>query len=261
VRASKGSICESARRGSCTAFPDNRGHPAQIIQGRFTAPFLLLQNHPRIIIMATPKAKGQAKTLKGENYKPARTKLTLKQEAFVHAYLETGNASEAYRRAYNASKMKPETIRVKAAELLRNGNVSVRLDEIQSKVKRMAEDRYLVTEDRVIAELAKLAFANMGDYIKVDEDAANVSLDFSAIDTAKFAAIGEIVIEDIETGARTGKRTKFKLLDKRGALVDLGRHLGMFKDRLDVNLTGGDGMSGMLAAARGQTNGANATAA
>lgn len=36
--------------------------------------------------------------------------LTQKQEAFALAYFETGNASEAYRRAYNAENMKPESI-------------------------------------------------------------------------------------------------------------------------------------------------------
>lgn len=32
------------------------------------------------------------------------TRLTPKQEAFAQAYVETGNASGAYRRAYNAGK-------------------------------------------------------------------------------------------------------------------------------------------------------------
>jgi phage terminase small subunit len=40
--------------------------------------------------------------------------LTVKQENFCLAYMETGNASEAYRRAYNAGKMKPAVINVKA---------------------------------------------------------------------------------------------------------------------------------------------------
>ena len=35
--------------------------------------------------------------------------LTPKQEAFCLAYMETGNASEAYRRAYDADNMKPAT--------------------------------------------------------------------------------------------------------------------------------------------------------
>ena len=39
-------------------------------------------------------------------------KLTPKQERFCQVYIETGNASEAYRAAYNAEKMKPESVAV-----------------------------------------------------------------------------------------------------------------------------------------------------
>lgn len=48
--------------------------------------------------------------------KEKELKLTIKQEAFARAYVETGNASEAYRRAYDAARMKPEVIAVKASE-------------------------------------------------------------------------------------------------------------------------------------------------
>lgn len=58
-------------------------------------------------------------------------KLTQKQDAFALAYLHTGNASEAYRQAYNASNMKSESIHVKASELLKNGKVRVRIEEVQ----------------------------------------------------------------------------------------------------------------------------------
>lgn len=57
--------------------------------------------------------------------------LTPKQEAFAQAYVETGNASEAYRRAYNAEAMKPNVISVKACELLSSGKVSVRVAELR----------------------------------------------------------------------------------------------------------------------------------
>ena len=59
--------------------------------------------------------------------------LTGKQEAFCLAYIETGNASEAYRRAYNAENMKPETINRKAKELMDNGKIAARLTELQSE--------------------------------------------------------------------------------------------------------------------------------
>ena len=57
--------------------------------------------------------------------------LTPKRENFCLAYIETGNASEAYRRAYNAGNMKPETINKRASELLANGEVKGRLNELR----------------------------------------------------------------------------------------------------------------------------------
>ena len=61
-------------------------------------------------------------------------KLTVKQEAFCLAYIETGNASESYRQAYEAGKMKPETVTKRASELLTNGGVTGRLAELREMV-------------------------------------------------------------------------------------------------------------------------------
>lgn len=77
------------------------------------------------------------------------TGLTQKQEAFCLAYMETGNASEAYRRAYDAEKMKPETVNRKAKEVMDNGKVTARIAEL----RKGAEDRNAVTVDSLIAEL------------------------------------------------------------------------------------------------------------
>jgi len=64
-------------------------------------------------------------------------KLTPKQEKFAQLYVELGNASEAYRRSYNVKETtKDTTINVKASELLSNGNVSVRVKELQENLKQ-----------------------------------------------------------------------------------------------------------------------------
>lgn len=75
--------------------------------------------------------------------------LTPKQEAFALAYVETGNASEAYRRSYNAEKMKPDVVNVKASELLAHGKVSVRVAELQAE----HAERHQITVDDLLAEL------------------------------------------------------------------------------------------------------------
>lgn len=66
-------------------------------------------------------------------------KLTIKQEAFCLAYIELGNASAAYRSAYNASRMKPTTINRKAKELLDNGKVAARLEQLRAPVRERAQ--------------------------------------------------------------------------------------------------------------------------
>jgi len=61
--------------------------------------------------------------------------LTQKQENFCQAYIKTGNASEAYRRSYNAKNMKAETITSKASILLAKGIVRARVDELRQKTE------------------------------------------------------------------------------------------------------------------------------
>lgn len=76
--------------------------------------------------------------------------LTPKQEAFARAYVETGNASEAYRRAYNVGeKTKPETVWRKASEVLADGKVTARVRELQGK----AAQKVSITVESLATEL------------------------------------------------------------------------------------------------------------
>jgi phage terminase small subunit len=76
-------------------------------------------------------------------------KLTLKQEAFCLAYIETGNATEAYRRSYSCGNMKPESVNRKAKELMDNGKITARLEELKKPIL----DRHSITVDSLIREL------------------------------------------------------------------------------------------------------------
>lgn len=66
----------------------------------------------------------------------AEGKLTIKQEKFCNKYLECGNASEAYRFAYDCSRMTDNVISVKASQLLSNGKVTVRVKPTSSPISR-----------------------------------------------------------------------------------------------------------------------------
>ena len=97
--------------------------------------------------------------------------LTPKQEAFCLKYIETGNASEAYRQCYDASRMKSDVIHVKASELLADGKVAVRVNElkeehrkrhavtVESLARELDEARQMAIEDR---QLSVMVSASMG---------------------------------------------------------------------------------------------------
>ena len=76
-------------------------------------------------------------------------KLTLKQGAFCQAFIETGNASEAYRKAFDASRMKPETVNRSAFDLLQNPKITARLEEIRAEHAK----RHEITVDTLLDEL------------------------------------------------------------------------------------------------------------
>lgn len=78
--------------------------------------------------------------------------MTPKQEAFVIAYLESGNASEAYRRAYRAENMKDASIRVNAAKLLANTNIALRVEQI----RKPAADAAQVTVEQHLNDLKRI---------------------------------------------------------------------------------------------------------
>lgn len=84
--------------------------------------------------------------------------LTAKQEAFCLAYLETGNASEAYRQAYNAENMKPETVNRKAKELMDNGKIAARIEALQEDHR----ERHKITVDDLLAELEEARQVALG---------------------------------------------------------------------------------------------------
>lgn len=77
-------------------------------------------------------------------------KMTSKQEAFALKYIECGNASEAYRTAYDVGKnTTPESIWVNACKTLAHDKVSQRVFELQEAAK----ERTLVTVESITKEL------------------------------------------------------------------------------------------------------------
>lgn len=70
--------------------------------------------------------------------KKTNDQLTAKQEAFALAYVETGNAAEAYRRAYDVrAATQHSSIYTNASKLLDNAKVMQRVRELQDQAAQM----------------------------------------------------------------------------------------------------------------------------
>lgn len=94
-------------------------------------------------------------------------KLTPKQEKFCRSYVETGNASEAYRVAYNTENMKPETIKRKAQELLNHGTITATIESLKNRHAKRHDykvDDLLneLEEARLLAKMAENPTAMVG---------------------------------------------------------------------------------------------------
>lgn len=156
--------------------------------------------------------------------------LTIKQARFLERYLSNGgNGAEAYRYAYSATA-KPQRAAEEALRLLKLPKIARRIDaaraKLQARTAQIAED-YVVSNERIITELAKIGLANIDDYIEIDKD-GQPFVDFSEATRDQMAAVAEI------SNDGEGK-VRFKLHDKRQALVDLGRARGMFSDTIKLS--------------------------
>lgn len=147
--------------------------------------------------------------------------MTEKQKIFADEYLIDLNATRAYRIAYPAVK-KDETAAQAGSRLLRNVKVAKYISErIQDRQQRTE-----ITQDMVIKELAAIAFSRATDYAAVKGGTVCIK------DTDTLTEDQIRAIAGIKEGANG---IEVKLNDKEKALELLGRHLGMWNDKLDIN--------------------------
>ncbi len=111
-------------------------------------------------------AKARKKPVKKKPVPRSNHGLTKKQEDFCHDYLETGNASEAYRRSYNCGRMKPETIHRNAHALLHNTKIATRIRELQDERKMVSD----IKKERVMYEVNAIMDAKVSDYFTYKDE-------------------------------------------------------------------------------------------
>ena len=173
--------------------------------------------------------------------------LTGKQRRFVDEYLIDLNATQAAIRAGYSEK----TAYSIGQQNLKKLEVAAAIQQAMNKRSQRTE----ITADRVLQELALIGFADMGTYLNLDSGTA--TLDWSDLPEGATKVISEITQEVYLEGrgddAENVKRTKFKLHDKRAALVDLGRHLKLFTDKTEVSADAS--LAALLGALDGQSRG------
>lgn len=169
--------------------------------------------------------------------------MTDAQKRFCDEYLIDLNATRAYKVAYSRCK-KDETANVNGSKLLRNTKVQEYISKKQQEIEKRTE----VTQDMVIKELAAIAFSNASDYAKLKKMKRNVPI-FDGEDIVDYKEEEYTEIEFTPTDELTEeqkkalsgiKEGKFGIqvdsCDKVKALELLGRHLGIFNDKIDINV-------------------------
>lgn len=172
--------------------------------------------------------------------------LTIKQEKYVQGLFAGLSQREAYKQAYDCSNWTDNAIDAKACELAKNVKVMLRLQELTNELK----ERNMVTVEKVLAELAKVGFANGSDFAKVvekefieeikDEEGEVIDekvhryktvevIETDKLDSDKLAAIAGI--------KSTKEGIEVKTNDKMKALELMGKYLGMFTDKIESKNT------------------------
>jgi phage terminase small subunit len=135
-------------------------------------------------------------------------KLTPKQEKFCQFYMQTGNASEAYRGAYDAGKMKAATVNRKATELMQNGTITARIAALQDGAAEKAQ----LSKAWVLERLMRNARICLGE------------------ETIKLKVYSKTAAEVIDVDAHDRDSTA-----ANRALELLGKELKMFVDRQELS--------------------------
>ena len=169
--------------------------------------------------------------------------MTEAQKRFCDEYLIDLNATRAYKAAYSRCK-KDETANVNASKLLRNTKVD---EYIQNKIKER-EQRTEIKQDKVLQELANIAFSNGTDFAQIvtrqyekpvyDENGNKIGVKVEEYKCLELTPTNKLTEEQKSAVAsikQTNSGIEIKTADKVKALELLGKHLGMFKEVMEVN--------------------------
>lgn len=151
--------------------------------------------------------------------------MTFKEQRFVEEMLI--NPDSTQKAAAIRAGYAPKTAVSAASHLMAQPKIKKALEDS----KKAVADRLGFTQDRILQELAKIAFADLETAIPTDSDG-----------NPGMSPLTEVSVET--TTDKTGNRTRSvkikspKLADKQAALIQIGKYLGMFEERVEVEHTG-----------------------
>ncbi len=143
--------------------------------------------------------------------------MTKKQKLFVEEYLIDLNATQAAIRAGYS----PDTAGSIGGENLKKPEISAAIAKAMAERSR----RTGINQDRILQEIAKLALVNIDDVVDLETGEIKESATKEDL-----ACIQSIKIKPTEFGTER----EIKFYDKKGSLEMAGKHLGMFKDKLEL---------------------------
>jgi phage terminase small subunit len=178
----------------------------------------------------------------GELLLTAYDQLKPTERIFVDAYVATDNPAKAMRAAQPA--LAEKLINIRAVDMLNRPLVSA---AIADKVRRITE-KYDVSIDALVRELAYVAKSNMADYVRITPE-GEPFIDLSEVSYEAMAAIKSVKVEDVKEGRgddqREIRKVSFDLHNKLGAIDQLMRKLGAYAPTgigttLNVQINGGN---------------------
>lgn len=150
-------------------------------------------------------------------YRNYRMSLSIKQEKFCNYYVESGNASDAYRRAYSCKGKSDNTIWVESSRLANNPKIALRISELRSEMQRRSD----ITKDEAVGILADIARANIVDALEIKSNEM-----FTTIVVRDVATLPISVQRAILSVKSTDKGYELKLYNKIDAIEKLSKLLG-----------------------------------
>lgn len=142
------------------------------------------------------------------------------RQAFVDAFVLTGDIWKAWQQVYPTSSDRPSAHRWAKDPLL--------IAAVAERMTQYAAQRD-ITLPRVIAEIGALAFSNMRNYVRLEPLTGLPYFDFREVTDEQWAAVKEFTVEeDVKPDGNRVRKVKMALHDKPGSLDKLMKRFGAY---------------------------------